>query len=106
MLESLILNGALLFGGAACLVWVLRALMLRFLPDSLAGPGGLLIDPEGRLGLFQMWHDHDRQGWADRPDGDGGCDQAHSAASARVARAASTSARSLRTSSSSDWKST
>ena len=74
MLEKLLVNGALLFGGAAVLVWALRALMLRFLPDSLAGPGGMLIDTTGRLGLFQMWHDHDRRDWADGSDGDGGCD--------------------------------
>ncbi len=57
MLESLVINGALLFGGAAAALIVLRWLAFRLLPPSLVGPGSVLIGTSpGRLGMLQM-HD-------------------------------------------------
>lgn len=60
MLEEFVLIAA---GGLAAFVLVargLRWLAIAFLPDSLAGPGGFLIDTRGRLGIFDM-HDRDHR---------------------------------------------
>ena len=73
MASDLLIGAAALFGGVAALFLCLRALLLRFAPRWMAGPGGLLIDTRGRLGLLQMRERHDR--WPDGGGGgDGGCD--------------------------------
>jgi hypothetical protein len=104
--EKLILNVALLFLGALAVRWVALRLLYRFAPEWAVGPGGFLIDTRGRLGIFQMRQGniHSHGGDGDASGGGGGCDQGrHPGTSALTAVAA---ARSLRTSSSSDWKST
>lgn len=53
--ETFVINVALLFGGAAVVLAVLRWLAFRLLPAALVGPGGVLIDTtRSRLGILQM----------------------------------------------------
>ncbi|PLL11994.1 hypothetical protein C0V75_13970 [Tabrizicola sp. TH137] len=62
--ENPLFGFGLLFGGAAVLVWLGRALLMRFAPKWMVGPGGFLIDTRSRLGLFQMQDkalEHDRE---------------------------------------------
>lgn len=49
-------------GGTIVIVWLGRALLLRFAPQWMVGPGGFLIDTRSRLGLLQM-QDRELEQW-------------------------------------------
>ena len=52
--ENPAIGFGLMFAGTAALVWLGRAVLVRFAPKWMVGPGGFLIDTRSRLGLFQL----------------------------------------------------
>ncbi len=66
------------FAAVIGIFWLGRALLFRFAPKWMVGPGGVLIDTRGNLGLMQMqdsgleqWRNaHDPQ---QGPPSDTGC---------------------------------
>ena len=52
--ENPAIGFGLMIGGAVALVWLGRAILMRFAPSWMVGPGGFLIDTRSRLGLFQL----------------------------------------------------
>lgn len=57
-LVDLVVPGLVLFGSAAVLLHLARRiggpLLRRHAPARLVGPGGILLDTTGRLGILQM----------------------------------------------------
>ncbi|QYK40623.1 MAG: hypothetical protein KF887_14565 [Paracoccaceae bacterium] len=58
--------------GVLALRRIALSLLHRFAPPWAVGPGGLLIDTRGRLGLFQMQQDPRHRGFGDGSDSDPG----------------------------------
>jgi hypothetical protein len=75
MIEKLVLNGGLLFLGVVAIRWLGLRLLYRFAPAWAVGPGGVLIDTRGRLGILQMrtGHMHRHDAGTDPGGGDRGC---------------------------------